>query len=75
MNHVTYPLGSADISILSPEISKFAISRNTDVDFILYIIYNSFNFLESKDCLNKPGYNFDDVNKIAVQGLLKIKVF
>ena len=35
LNHVTHPLSSADISIFSPEIANFAISRNTDTDFIL----------------------------------------
>ena len=29
------PLSSADISIFSPEISNFVISRNKDIDFIL----------------------------------------
>ena len=33
-NHVTHPLSSADISIFSPEIASFAISRNKDIDCI-----------------------------------------
>ena len=35
LNHVTHPLCSAEISVFSPEISKFAISRNTNIDCIL----------------------------------------
>ena len=35
INHVTHPLKSADISIFSPEISNFFISRNTDTAYIL----------------------------------------
>ena len=40
------------------------------------IISNSFNFCwVFKDCFNKHGYNFGDVNKMATPGLRKIKVF
>ena len=64
MNHVTHHLSSADISIFSPEIANFAISRNTDIDWFWYIISNSFNFCSVfKDCLRKYGYNFDDGSK------------
>ena len=35
MNHVTHPLSSVDISIFSPGISKFCVSRNADIDSIL----------------------------------------
>ena len=35
MNQMTQPLTSTEISIFSPEISKFALSRNTDIDCIL----------------------------------------
>ena len=35
INHVTHALRSADISIFSPEINNFFISRNTDTAYIL----------------------------------------
>ena len=41
INHVTDLLTSADISIFSPKISTFAISRNTDIDRVLT---NNFKF-------------------------------
>ena len=56
--------------------ANFAISRNTDTECIVFIIFNSFNFFwVFKDCFNKHGYDFDDVRKMATPGLLKIKVF
>ena len=63
MNHVTHPLSSVYIGILSPEISKFCYIKK--YRYILwYIISNSFNFSRVfKDCFNKHGYNFDDVSK------------
>ena len=35
MNHVTFPLSSAEISIFHRKLANFAISRNTDIDCIL----------------------------------------
>ena len=35
MNPVAHPSSYTDISIFSPESANFAISRNTDIDFIL----------------------------------------
>ena len=76
MNHLTHPLISANISIFSPEISKSCYIKNTDIDCIWYIIFNSFNFSwVFKDCLNKHARNFDDVTEIGYASLLKIKVF
>ena len=64
MNQVTCPLSFANISIFSLEISKFAISKNTDIDCILILNFYFFNFFEVfKDCFNNHGYNFDDVSK------------
>ena len=54
MNRRTQPLRSGDISISSPEIVNFAISRNA----------NSFYFSSVfKDSFNRRGYHFDDVSK------------
>ena len=40
-----------------------------------YIVSNSFKFSQVfKDCFNKYGYNFDDVNKNGYVGLLNIKL-
>ena len=35
MNHVLNPLRYADISVFSPEISKFIYIKNTDINCIL----------------------------------------
>ena len=35
INYVTHPLSSSNLSIFSPLISNFVISRNTEVDCIL----------------------------------------
>ena len=65
MNHVIHPMSSADIRIFQRKSETFFISRNTDIDFILYIISNSFNFLlVFKDSFDKRGCNFHDVSKI-----------
>ena len=75
MNHVTQPLNPADISIYAPEISKFAISRNTDKAAFWYMISNSFNFFWAfKGCFYKHGYNFDDISKMATLGFFEINV-
>ena len=52
------------------------MSRNAHIYLIFLIIYHCFNFfLVFKDCFNKHGYNFDDVNKNAILGLLEIRYF
>ena len=57
INKVTHPLSSADIIIFHWKSANFAISRNANINCILM---HKFLF---KDCSNKYGYNFDDVNK------------
>ena len=50
MNHVTHPLSSADISIFSPEISKFCYIKKYRYRLHFDIISNSFltlTYLES----------------------------
>ena len=42
--HVTHLLSSAGITIFSPEMNHFVISRYTDINCILQMIPNSFNF-------------------------------
>ena len=42
LNHMAHPLSSADISIFYRKSANFAISRNTDIDFIL--IHNFYLF-------------------------------
>ena len=65
INHGILPLGSADINICSLEISKFTISRDTDIIAFWYIILDFFLIFSwvFKDCLNKYGYNLDDFSK------------
>ena len=41
LNHVTEPLSSADISIFSRKSANFALSKNTDTD---YILVHNFQF-------------------------------
>ena len=61
---MTHPLSSDESSIFSSEISNFATSRNTDIDWNLIEMSNSFNFSSVfSNCFNKHGYNFDDVSK------------
>ena len=56
---MTHPLSSPDISIFSPEISKFCNIKKYRIHN-----FNSFNFiLVFKDYFNKHGYNFDGVSK------------
>ena len=63
---VPHPLNSAEVSIFSPEISRF----------YYIIIPNSFNSSWIfKDYFNKYGYNFDYVSKNGCASLLKIKLF
>ena len=59
MNHMTHPLGFADIIIFSLEISNFCYIKK-------YGISSSFNFFQVlKGCFNKLGCNFVDVSKIG----------
>ena len=69
MVHVTHPLRSAGISILSPELEGFVISGNIDKNCILLRFFWVF-----KGCI----FNLiatDDISKIGYSSLLKIKVF
>ena len=64
INHVTYLLSSADISIFHLKSANFATSRNKIQTEFSYIICTSFNFpCGFNNCFNKYGYNFDDVSK------------
>ena len=65
MNLVTHPLGSADISIFSPEISKFYFIKKYRYRLLFwYIISYSFNvFGIFNKFFNEHGYNFDNVRK------------
>ena len=77
MNYVTHPLSSAYISIFPQEISKFALSRNTDIDCML--IHNFQFFLTYFESLRISLTNIIAIlimsAKIATIGFLKIKVF
>ena len=71
-------LSPTDISIFYGKSANFALSENTDVDFQMWIISNSFNFssvFEDKYGLNKYGYNLMMLVKVATIDLLKIKLF
>ena len=77
MNHVTHSLSSADISIFSPEISKFCYinkyrSRlHFDIEFLIIL-----TFLESlKIILIKTVTILMVPVKMATPGLFKRKVF
>ena len=65
MNDKTHSLSSAEISIFSPEISKFyKFKKNKyrlhfDTQFLILLKF----FWVFKDCLKKHGYNFDGVSK------------
>ena len=77
MNHVTYPLDSADISIFYQEWAIFIIFQNTDKTYILIHFSNSFDFYwVFIGFCNQHDYNFDDVSKIGYSrsGLLEINV-
>ena len=77
MNHVTYPLSFADISIFHRKSADFAISRNTDIDCIL--IHNFLillSFIESwKIVLVNMVIILMMSAKMATPGFRKIKVF
>ena len=77
MNHVTYPLISADISNFSPEISKFCYIKkymyrlHFDTKFPIVL-----TFLESlKIVLIKKVIIWMMSAKMTTSDLLKIKVF
>ena len=77
MNHVTHPLASADISIFSPEISKFCYIKkyryrlHFDTQFLILL-----SFLESlKIVLINMVRILMMSGKMATLGLPKIKVF
>ena len=73
---MSHPLGFADISIFSPEIRKFRCIKKYRYRLDFDTISNLFNFSWGvNNCLNKDGYDFDDVAKMATPGLLKIRVF
>ena len=64
MNHMTHLLSSAEINNFSPKISKFCYIEKYRYRLHFDTISNSFNFSwVFKDCINKRGYNFDDVSK------------
>ena len=69
-------MGSADINICSLEISKFTISRDTDIIAFWYIILDFFKFfLESlKIGLINMVTNLMISAKMDTLGLLKIKL-
>ena len=70
MNHVTDLLSSADISIFSPEITKFCyIKKYTyrlhfNTQFLILLTL----FWVLKDCFNKSGYDFDYVIENGCSG-------
>ena len=72
MNHVIYPLSSADISIFCWKSANFAISKDVDID-----CFNSFSFFfESlKVVLIHMVIILMMSAKMATLGLLKIKIF
>ena len=77
MNHMTKPLTSADISIFSPEISKFCYIKkyryrlHFSTEFLIIL-----DFLHSlKICLINLVIILMMSAKMATQGLLKITVF
>ena len=75
MNHVTYPLSSAD-SIFSRKSANFVILRNKEIDNTLAFWYIISNFLESlKIVLIIMGKILMMSRKIATPGLLKVKLF
>ena len=77
MNHVTHPLSSADISIFSPEISKFCYIKKYRYRFHLDTYFLTLlTFLESlKIFLINMVKILMMSAKMATPGLLKIKIF
>ena len=71
MNHVTYPLGSADIIIFHSKSANFTISTNTNID----CINNFLTFLEHlKIALINMVTIWLMSAKMTAPPLLKIKV-
>ena len=65
MNHVTHPLSFVDISVFSPEISKFCyikIYRLTDIQSLKIVLINMITMLMMSA-------------KMATPDLRKIKIF
>ena len=77
MNHVTHPLSSTDISILSPETSKFCYIKKYRYRFYFgkkFLIF--LTFIESlRIFLIKMVIILTMSAKMATQCLLKITVF
>ena len=72
INHVTHPLSSAEMSIISPEIRNLFYQEIQTAFY--YIISTSF-----KGCFNKHICNFDDASKFGFsrpslnEGILKLR--
>ena len=72
INHVTHPLSSAEMSIISPEIRNLFYQEIQTAFY--YMISNSF-----KGCFNKHVCNFDDASKFGFsrpslnEGILKLR--
>ena len=79
MNHMTLPMGSADISIFQRKPATFVKSRNTDMQSFLQVVSNSFNlflfFESSKVVLISMVAILMMSQNLANLGLLKLKVF
>ena len=68
MNHVTHHV-LRTLVFFHQKSAKFAISKNTDIDFILTYNFEFFQiFWVLKDCLSEYGDSFDN-------GLFKINLF
>ena len=77
MNHMIHPLGSADISIVFPEISKFCYIKKYRYRFHLDTLFLILlTFLESlRIALISMVTILMMTAKMATSGLLRIKVF
>ena len=76
INHVTHPWVLLTSAFFNQKSANFATSRNTDIDWISYIISNSFNFLEFLITVLINVVTILMMSaKIATPGLLKIGVF
>ena len=72
--HVTHLLSSAGITIFSPEMNHFVISRYTDINCILQMIPNSFNFFLSLKVVLINIVAFMMSAKLATLGLFKMRL-
>ena len=77
MNHVTHPLSSADISIFSPDISKFCYIKKYRyrLHFDAYVVILSIFFESLNNFLINLFIILMMSTKMATPGLLKITVF